>query len=191
MVAAGSEGRPCCRSQVLDGRCQKAQARRGGPENGPEIQWNLTSMFPSDVKMKCNTDINVASITTQQRNVNWSAGTSGRTLNEHPHQHHSSPSLTPSPSPVATSSQASAFITAGRSRSETTRSWQENVQLPIVCWQQRPRFSSWVWIELGGFGRGVWVGMRWRRITKTLYETDQTTTNIMHLFVIFATISYY
>lgn len=58
----------------------KSTGETGWSGNGPEIQWNLTSMFPLDVKMKCNTDINVASITTQQRNVNWSTGTSGWTL---------------------------------------------------------------------------------------------------------------
>lgn len=58
----------------------KSTDQTGWSGNGPEIQWNLTSMFPLDVKMKCNTDINVASITTQQRNENWSTGTSGWTL---------------------------------------------------------------------------------------------------------------
>lgn len=94
----------------VDGRCQKAQTRRGGPENGPEIQWNLTSMFPLDVKMKCNTDINVASITTQQRNVNWSTGTSGWKLTSC--SRIPPPSYSPKqppPPPTARYAQASAF----------------------------------------------------------------------------------
>lgn len=71
------------------GRLQKPKwtggAKKHRPDgvvrkNGPGFQWNLTSVFPLDVKMKCNTDINVASITTQWRNVNWSAGTSGGKL---------------------------------------------------------------------------------------------------------------